>query len=380
MLNNSIHEAPSYPASVTFKSSEGKSIQINKYFLFLYDAFYRSILEECAGESATFIFEGATFDDLILLREKIYKKHLRCGDLIDKSTETVEEGKLQIKEMDELDTSVGEISNEDPIDKTADKISSTANEEDRKLQIKEMDELESSEGKSSADTLTLDCPFKCDEIPHSEWNVDTLFAHIYSNHWNDVKNNFFVSIDNFIDRLSSKLSSTKCALKCDKSRRVYQDLVALKTHYKRCHAEDPVICSNCGENFKNPMTYKGHARNCHSDETKCDLCNNGKIYKNVYAHKVQFHREKRIDCEVQGCKIKFMTNGEQKRHNKIVHKKEKPFLCDKCGIRMAQIANLRDHRVKVHGEGNLTWKDYKDMIRSGQHNFVPKGSEIPAYM
>ena len=92
------------------------------------------------------------------------------------------------------------------------------------------------------------------------------------------------------------------------------------------------------------------------------------------------HEEKKFECEVEGCKIRFITTADRKRHTKVVHKKEKPFVCDKCGIRMAQLFNLKDHRKKVHGEGNFTFKDYKEMIRSGNHEYVPKGSEIPKYM
>ena len=68
------------PASVIFKTSEGESIHINKYFLFLYDAFYRSILDTIIEGNLVFIFEGATLNELILLREQIHQKHLQCGD------------------------------------------------------------------------------------------------------------------------------------------------------------------------------------------------------------------------------------------------------------------------------------------------------------
>ena len=347
------------PACITFQTCEGKSIQVNKYFLFLYDDFFRSILDENMEDSLVFIFAEASIDELVLLKEQIYQKHLQCS--------------LPSK----LLKSQNNKNNEDQRDP---KSAESCDEGKMQEQDKEgKDVLDSSKSISSADTLTMECPFKCDEIPDKEWNEDTLFAHIFSKHWNDVRNNFFVSIDNFIDRLSSKLSSTKCALNCEKSRRVYQDLVALKTHYRRCHAEeDPVICPNCGACYRNSMSYYDHTRSCHGAE--CDLCNNGKKYKDIRAHMNQKHKEKTIGCDIQGCKLKFVSIGEQKVHVRVVHKKEKPFVCDKCGIRMAQIFNLKEHRIKVHREGNLTWKDYKEMIRSGQHDFVPKGSEIPTYM
>lgn len=233
--------------------------------------------------------------------------------------------------------------------------------------------------KSCVDSVTLNCPFKCNEVPDSNWTVDTLFAHIFSRHRSEVKNNFFVSINTFIDKLSSELSSKNCAFKCEKSRNSYADLRALRIHYYRCHADDPVICSKCGESFLNSLTYSDHKMLCHLDKKTCDLCNNGKIYKNIRVHMKAVHGEKKFECKVEGCKIKFLTPGDRERHVKVVHKKEKPFVCDKCGLRMAQFFNLKEHRIKVHGKGILTFKDYKEMIRSGNHTFVPKESDIPDY-
>ena len=65
---------------VTFKSCEGKSVLINKYFLILFKPFYRSILEELIEESPVFIFEGLSFEELILLEKQIHQKHLLCSD------------------------------------------------------------------------------------------------------------------------------------------------------------------------------------------------------------------------------------------------------------------------------------------------------------
>ena len=97
-------------------------------------------------------------------------------------------------------------------------------DEDGKLreQDKEKDVLDTFKDNSSSDSLTLECPFNCDEVPDSDWTVDTLFAHIFSKHWSDVKNNFFVSIDTFIERLGSQLSSQKCAFKCKQALLTFQ--------------------------------------------------------------------------------------------------------------------------------------------------------------
>ena len=340
------------PASVTFKTSEGESIQINKYFLFLYDAFYQSVLNEIMVENIVFIFEGVTLNELILLREQIYRKHLQCGAHSHLAKEN------QLKES-EADPNI-----------------------DGKTQDtgENKDDLENSENISSDGSLILACPFKCDEVPEGSWTVDTLFAHIFSKHRCDVKNNFFVSIDTFIDKLGSELSSFKCALKCERSVKNYSDLRALKTHYHRCHEEDPVICSNCGESFQNSIAHSAHNQKCHVDKKECDLCP-GKTFKNLYQHVYWFHnKERKLECEAEGCSLKFRDIFDLRTHTRVVHNKEKPFVCDKCGIKMAQMHNLKVHRIKVHREKNLTFKEYKEMVRSGQHSFLPSNSEIPIAM
>ena len=356
------HLVNSDPACVTFKSCDGRSIEINKYFLYLYNTFYRSILEENMEESLIFIFEGATYDELILSRDQIHQKHLQCTDhsqsQISEETQKISETKADTEPSSDSTFEDPELS----------KPSSDSTSEEPEL----------SEHRSFDDGLVLECPFKCEYIPDSQWTSDMLFAHIYSKHVNEVKNNFYVSIKTFIERLTSKVSSKNCAcaFHC-KSGVVYTDLVQLKIHYYRCHAEEPVICSNCGEKFTNKMTYQGHTRSCHRQAKECSLC--GVKAKCIRTHMRNAHEEKRIKCPVDGCSIKFSQSRDLKIHVRVVHEKEKPFVCDTCGTKMAQFQNLKDHRKKVHRQDKITYKDYKEMIRSGQHQFLPKESEIPAY-
>ena len=336
-------------ACVTFRSCDGRSIEINKYFLFLYDAFYRNILDANMEESLVFIFEGVSFDELIVMKDKILQKHLQC---VDHSQISAENPKIDIEECN---------SQSDP---SPDSIN---------------DEPGVSGNKNLDDDMILECPFKCEDIPETKWTFDLLFAHIFTKHDIEVKNNFFVSIDTFIERLTSQLSSVKiCAFNCKKGY-VYSDLTALKMHYYRCHREETVICTNCGDSFRNSMTYKSHTRDCHVLKKECDLCG-GMAFKYIRLHMKHYHREKKIKCQVDGCSRSFTETQDLKKHTRIVHLKEKPFPCDICGTKMAQFINLKDHRIKVHKEHNLTYKEYKEMIRSGKHQFLPKDSELPKYM
>ena len=362
-------------ACVTFKSCGGQSVLINKYFLYLFNSFYRGILEEFIEENPVFIFEGITFEELMLLEKQILQKHLQCSDqspqLDDNDNDCDQKTQLASNENHQTQTIES-----DPIEACKNPNQGQAQEPDNESKIEADVDI-------SDDILTMECPFKCPEVPESKWTVETLFSHIFSKHISDVKNNFYVSIDTFIDRLSSKLSSYNCAFKCERSRHVYEDINALKNHYKIYHLEDPVICSHCGESLMNKKLYIAHInRSCNAVRVgqKCNLCDDGKTFKNIKRHIRQAHEEKKIICNEDGCSLKFCRKADLKKHTRVVHKKEKPFVCDKCGIKMAQFLNLTDHRIKVHKEINLTFKEYKEMIRAGQHNFISKESEIPIYM
>ena len=70
------------------------------------------------------------------------------------------------------------------------------------------------------------------------------------------------------------------------------------------------------------------------------------------------------------------------RNNEAGPSFERPWqaFCDKCGTKMANFHNLMDHRIKMHGDKKTNFNDYKKMIRSGQHPFLPADSVIPIYM
>ena len=66
--------------NVIFTINDGRIVEINKCFLFLYDEFYRNIIEENVDKDLVFVFDGYTFDELEILRERIIFKHIKCKD------------------------------------------------------------------------------------------------------------------------------------------------------------------------------------------------------------------------------------------------------------------------------------------------------------
>ena len=62
-------------------SNEAKTFPVNKYFLLLYNKFYRKLLvDHDMNSELMFIFDEMTSDDLEKLVAMIYDKHLGCSD------------------------------------------------------------------------------------------------------------------------------------------------------------------------------------------------------------------------------------------------------------------------------------------------------------
>ena len=326
---------------VIFSTAEGESVEVNKYFLLLYDDFYRKIVWEGIEEQLVFIFDGYTLDELEQLRNTVVLKHFKCKDPCQTSSNEI---------TFEDDAGTGTL-NIDSIDKT--------------VEEEKVDE-----------NVVLECPYKCEANSEQEWTVDNLYAHIFSSHFKQVKENFFVSIDTFIKKLKSKISN-KCAYNCDESKKK-NEYFDLKTHYFRCHVEEPRICGFCGETFRNLMTLKAHESVERGKWRECSICQDGRKHKCLSSHLNYFHKPRDFKCQEENCSKTFKHNYELKKHIKAVHMKEKSYVCDKCGTKMSRFGNLSEHRLKVHRE-KFSFQEYKQIIMTGKHPSLSADSCLPTY-
>ena len=216
-----------------FATSDGKSIRINKYFLFLYNEFYRQLLHSHMNEELVFIFEGIKEEDLITLSKDIENRHLNCQFKDTKKPDDTTEPDFTEEESESQSTS----STEEVIE----------NETDFPL----------------VGNTILKCPFPCQDVDTS-WSPDDLYAHLYLKHPKEVESNYFVTIDTFIDKLEKEISR-KCIYNCSASSsyKVYR----LKEHYQRAHLEDPMDCQKCGKTFKNKFNLRHHMVNI--EKSRC---------------------------------------------------------------------------------------------------------------
>ena len=333
-----------------FSTIDGEFVKVNRYFLFLFDGFFRELLlklPENTLDDLVITFEGHTLDELTTLKNRITSKHFECKEHHEVSDK--EKPKPNIDGDTLLDSELKQKPSE----------------------IKE----EVSE--NCKDEFNLQCPFNCDQVPESIWTPDSLYAHIYCKHYSEAKENYHISFDTFIKKLSLKISR-KCALDCEVKCR---DFSELKVHYYRCHVDDPAICDDCGKSFKNQKRYVDHRiKVCLNKGAECNICKDGKKHKDLNGHLLYFHSSPSVKCTEENCSRAFKKVFEMKKHKRRVHNKEKPFVCDKCGTKMNGFANLNSHRLKVHGVKFSSFKEYTSKVQSGTHDFLPANSKIPTYM
>lgn len=338
------------PTFAIFSTSDGRSLQVNKYFLQIYNVFYNDIIKshDDGMHQLSFIHEGILFNDLEQLTLDIHTKHDNCGAVESKSGKCDENLQDVVKEVSEAPPKV-----------------------DKNEIVNAKDGHNDNRKECNLENSNLSCPFQCSDSD-KEWTVDSLFAHLHIIHYNEVETNISVSIETFLDKLKRKISNI-CALGCGNHIRKMLD-----SHYKVKHVENPIVCDYCGQTYQNKYKLMDHARYKIDKPVVCETCR--KVYKNPYVlrkHILAVHEQRQFPCANQNCKKIFPSEHSRKKHVKIVHEKLKPFKCDICGVSMAQFSNLKDHRGKVHHmEKYTSIHQYREIISSGNHPFIEKDSPI----
>lgn len=110
------------------------------------------------------------------------------------------------------------------------------------------------------------------------------------------------------------------------------------------------MCNVCGKLFASALSLRAHVLSIHENPNAftCSECGKGFSQKgNLKAH-VQSHgrakstREAKYQCT--SCSKAFRWPGDLTRHNKIVHKGIKNYVCEKCGKKFGSRSALDQHK------------------------------------
>jgi KRAB domain-containing zinc finger protein len=118
----------------------------------------------------------------------------------------------------------------------------------------------------------------------------------------------------------------------------------LKRHQREAHDKIPSHrCAVCQKTFVTPGGLRVHEKKTHSQEMQtCAVCS--AQVKNLAQHMVVVHGTKTIKCDVPNCPTTFVSSTHKRTHMATVHEGRR-FSCELCG---KDVSNLTSHRRLVH--------------------------------
>ncbi|XP_056155563.1 myoneurin-like isoform X2 [Lampris incognitus] len=152
------------------------------------------------------------------------------------------------------------------------------------------------------------------------------------------------------DEEKKPLERVKKTTVCSECNKVFTEASSLRRHMKIHRGLKPFKCIFCSKTFRQGTQLKTHLR-IHTGEkpfscTHCEKCFAQKCQ--LVAHCRMYHgEEKPYTCE--RCGLKFATSSNYKIHIRL-HSGEKPYVCDVCGQAFAQSSTLTYHKRRHTGE------------------------------
>ncbi|WVZ01512.1 hypothetical protein V8G54_027581 [Vigna mungo] len=113
-----------------------------------------------------------------------------------------------------------------------------------------------------------------------------------------------------------------------------------------------VVClePGCMKHFTNVQCLQAHVKSSHQYMT-CETCGSKQLKKNIKRHlgvHEPLNSPEIFRCEFKGCSCTFSRKSNLDKHKRVVHIKEKPFVCGfaDCGMRFAY-KHVRDNHEKT---------------------------------
>ncbi|KAL8580590.1 hypothetical protein ACOMHN_046793 [Nucella lapillus] len=143
----------------------------------------------------------------------------------------------------------------------------------------------------------------------------------------------------------------KMVFQCQFCQEEFPQQCRLKYHMRKHTGEEPYKCPHCGRTFRSSSHRNMHVKAAHSvDKVRshlCDWC--GKKFFNaaqLRAHVLSHTGERPYQCSV--CSRSFTKSNARRVHMRQ-HTGEKPYVCDQCGQSFTVRVSLRTHLKSKHG-------------------------------
>ncbi|XP_037043068.1 oocyte zinc finger protein XlCOF6-like isoform X3 [Bradysia coprophila] len=138
-------------------------------------------------------------------------------------------------------------------------------------------------------------------------------------------------------------------LDCKVCGKVFKNRTKLRYHQQEVHGEKSVMCDICGKTFKSKNAIPNHMK-IHFDEKtwECEYCGKRFIQKSAFKTHQATHREKPFHCDE--CDAKFSTKESLHSH-KLKHLD--PYVCDTCGKGYTSTKSLNNHKISHEIKSHL---------------------------
>eukprot|EP00088_Acartia_fossae_P048134 TRINITY_DN5243_c0_g1_i1.p1 TRINITY_DN5243_c0_g1~~TRINITY_DN5243_c0_g1_i1.p1 ORF type:complete len:541 (-),score=41.31 TRINITY_DN5243_c0_g1_i1:320-1942(-) len=190
------------------------------------------------------------------------------------------------------------------------------------------------------------CP-QCGKVLNSKYNLQ---QHIMLKHENhkpfscDVCNKKF-SLQFYLNS-HMKIHTKEMPFTCSYCNKSFARKVALKNHEMQHTNEKPFACDECNKGFPNRSELNRHKLS-HSKQFKCDICSKHFSLKSTLKMHTMVHEgNKPYACEK--CGLKHVNRSNLNKHMRLSHPDDKPFSCDKCGKSFKETEFLAKHIKKKH--------------------------------
>ena len=135
-----------------------------------------------------------------------------------------------------------------------------------------------------------------------------------------------------------------------------------------------VDCTECGKSFT-PASLRKHKKRHQEPTIKCDDCPKRFHYQSEHRrHALKHSVIPRNVCE--DCGLSFSTAFNLKRHQNMVHEKQKNYRCDTCdrsfSTKQVLFAHLMDHEGKKAYKCDVCNKEYMYRHNLTKHKCRPK--------
>ncbi|XP_058065733.1 zinc finger protein 324A-like [Anopheles bellator] len=135
---------------------------------------------------------------------------------------------------------------------------------------------------------------------------------------------------------------------CEPCSVLFLDRKKYQVHQKSHDLGHTYFCGTCEKGFASESKLAKHSKK-HAVNHLCSICGK-KFSRRQYLtrHMVRHSSARPYACDL--CPARFVTQGEERAHNRTVHTETKKFECDLCGTKWYSRNGLKKHRQTHMGE------------------------------